>query len=416
MKAAATHRKKLLVIGFEWPQPEATAAGQRMCQLLSGFCKAGYQVTFASAAGREQHGVPLESLGVETRRIQLNHSSFDQFLKESQFNAVLFDRFLTEEQFSWRVREQLPACELILDTEDLHSLRSSRETAIKENRAWRVSDWMSSPLFYRELASIIRCDLSLIISEAELGLLQSGLPFLKGKLLHQPFQFAPDTAYTPTAFSDRKGFVFVGNGKHRPNIDAVFRLKAAIWPLLRDRLPEARLMIYGAYLSGEIQNLHAPEDGFEVRGWAPKLEPVFLESRLQLAPLRFGAGVKGKILNALRFGLPTLSTAIGWEGIYQGPESVDFLAESPEDFARKAAHLYSNGPAWTDSLDLQLRASSAHFNPSMNELLHAIENREERSESVSEAESVLQNMLRNQAFDRVRYLSKWIEAKERRSN
>ena len=414
MKTAG-YTRKLLVIGHDWPQPEATAAGQRMWQLLNGFCNEGYHMTFASTAGREDQSAPLESLGIETLGIRLNHDSFDQFVRESQFDLVLFDRFMTEEQFSWRIREQLPQCKLILDTEDLHSLRMSRESAVSENRPWRVSDWMTSSLFYRELASMIRCDLSLIISETELELLQSRLPFLRGKLLFLPFQFTLYKASEPPAFSDRNGFVFVGNGKHRPNTDAIFRLKSTIWPLLRSRLPEDSLLIYGAYLSQDIYNLNAPDEGFEVRGWAPKLETVFLESRLQLAPLAFGAGVKGKILNGLRFGLPTLSTSIGWEGIYKGSHLVDFLSESPEEFAGKAAHLYTNEKAWTNALHSQLQASAVHFRPTLEGLLEVIENLEERRESLPEPSRVLQNMLRHQAFDRVRYLSRWIEAKDSRS-
>lgn len=406
----------MLVIGYEWPQPEATAAGQRMWQLLGGFCDAGFEVTFASAAAREPHSLPAESLGIKTHQIRLNHSSFDAFLKASPFDTVLFDRFLTEEQFSWRVREQLPGCELLLDTEDLHSLRQSREKAIKEHRAWRVSDWTESPMFYRELASMIRCDLSLIISEAELELLHSQVPFLKGRLFYLPFQFSTDPAFPGPAFSRRKGFVFIGNGKHRPNLDAITLLKSDIWPLLRERLPEADLSIFGAYLPGAIRELHAPEEGFLVRGWAPKLKTVFQESRLQLAPLRFGAGVKGKILNALRFGLPTLSTRIGWEGIYKGPEQVAFLAESPEEFVRKAASLYTGEEAWKGALEAQLQASSAHFNPSLSSLFETLEKREERRASLPGTDRILQNMLRHQAFDRLRYLSRWIEAKEGRSN
>ncbi|MDX1332772.1 MAG: glycosyltransferase, partial [Robiginitalea sp.] len=107
MKGAADHRK-MLVIGLQWPEPQATAAGQRMCQLLQGFCNAGYQITFASAAAGEHDRTPLKAMGIETRSIKLNHSSFDQWLQRSGFDLVLFDRFITEEQFSWRVREQLP--------------------------------------------------------------------------------------------------------------------------------------------------------------------------------------------------------------------------------------------------------------------------------------------------------------------
>jgi len=407
--------KKMLVIGLQWPEPDATAAGQRMWQLLQGFCSAGYRITFASAAAGEEGSTPLQALGIATLPIQLNHSSFDQWLERTCFDLVLFDRFITEEQFGWRVREQLPNCTLLLDTEDLHSLRQSRETAVRANRAWEVSDWLESPVLYRELASILRCDLSLIISSTERDLLLTHLPFLKGKLHYLPFQFSPERLSPGSGFSGRRGFVFVGNGKHRPNLDAITLLHSEIWPRLRLLLPDTRMEIYGAYLPEAIQKLHAPEEGFEVKGWAPDLEPVFSNSRLQLAPLRFGAGIKGKILNALRFGLPTLSSLIGWEGIYEGEASVDFLAGTPEAFARKAALLYTNEAAWKRSLQEQLRAAAPHFAPSMEALLDAVENPGQRWDSLPEDQKVLQKMLRHQAFDRSRYLSRWIEAKENRS-
>ena len=412
----ATDHKKMLVIGHQWPQPEATAAGQRMWQLLQGFGEAGYRITFVSAAAREKHSAPLKSLGIVSQPVKLNHPSFDQWLKTSHFDVVLFDRFLTEEQFSWRVREQLPDSVLLLDTEDLHSLRHSRETAVRANRDWEVSDWLEHPVLYRELASIIRCDLSLIISRVELDLLHARLPFLEGRLFYLPFQFARDATSTGPGFSERRGFIFVGNGKHRPNLDAISRLKTEIWAILRERVPDTTLKIYGAYLPDGITNLHAPREGFEVQGWAPRLEPIFENTRLQLAPLRFGAGVKGKILNGLRFGLPTLSSSIGWEGIYEGTAPVDFLANTPGAFVRKAALLYSSEEAWSRSRAMQLRVSAPHFETSLDALLKAIENPAERQESLTETSKVLQKMLRHQAFDRLRYFSRWIEAKENRSN
>jgi hypothetical protein len=93
---AATDHKKMLVIGLQWPQPQATAAGQRMWQLLQGFRKAGYRITFASAAARHQYDARLESLGIEVQQIELNHPSFDRWLQSSHFDVVLFDRFVTE--------------------------------------------------------------------------------------------------------------------------------------------------------------------------------------------------------------------------------------------------------------------------------------------------------------------------------
>ena len=415
MKGGNDHTE-MLVIGLGWPQPDATAAGQRMWQLLKGFRESGYRITFASAAAREPRDANLETLGIRGRQIKLNHRSFDQWLESSHFDLVLFDRFLTEEQFSWRVREQLPDCTLLLDTEDLHSLRHSREAAVMENRTWEVSDWLESPVLYRELASILRCDLSLIISRAEMDLLLARLPFLRGRLHYLPFQFSPGDLDSCPGYSGRRGFVFVGNGKHRPNLDAISILKTEIWPGLRRVLPDAKLDIFGAYLPDAVHRFHTPEEGFEVHGWAPSLETVFASSRLQLAPLRFGAGIKGKILNALRFGLPTLSTPIGWEGIYPGEGPVDFLAATPEEFVRKAVLLYSDEKKWKHALDTELRASAPHFTPALDPLLEAIQNLEENRESLPEDQSVLQKMLQHQAFDRLRYLSRWIEAKETRPN
>ncbi len=411
-----TDHKALLVIGHQWPEPEATAAGQRMWQLLSGFREAGYHITFACARGTEKYGMDLGAEGIEAVPIRLNHSSFDQWLSQSGFDLVLFDRFLTEEQFSWRIREHLPACTLLLDTEDLHSLRHSRETAVRANREWEVSDWLENPLFYRELASIIRCDLSLIISRAEMDLLLTHLPFLEGKLCYLPFRFPRADATSQPGFGQRQDFVFVGNGKHNPNLDAIPVLKSAIWPELRQHFPKASLRIYGAYLPESILRLDAPEDRFEVRGWAKDLEAVFTEHRLQLAPLRFGAGVKGKILNGLRFGMPTLSTPVGWEGICQDLQEADFIAEPPEAFIRKAVRLYTCEATWRDALQKQMRASTPHFGTSLRTLLESLEGLKEAEESGPQAQKVLQKLLRHQAFDRLRYLSKWIEAKEGRGN
>ena len=94
---------------------------------------------------------------------------------------------------------------------------------MRANRVWEVSDWLESPVLYRELASILRCDLSLIISGTERDLLLTHLPFLKGKLHYLPFQFSPENLSPGPRFSGRRGFVFVGNGKHRPNLDATTR-------------------------------------------------------------------------------------------------------------------------------------------------------------------------------------------------
>src|SRR5690606_5459984 len=126
--------QKLLIIGFVWPEPKSSAAGSRMMQLIEAYISFGYDVTFASACAKTETAFDLKTIGIQTENIQLNHSSFDDFVKQLQPDAVLFDRFMTEEQFGWRVAEQCPNALRILDTEDLHCLRKGRQQALKDGK------------------------------------------------------------------------------------------------------------------------------------------------------------------------------------------------------------------------------------------------------------------------------------------
>ena len=136
--------KKLLIIGNVWPEPNSTAAGRRMFQLIETFKENNYIITFVSAASKTENSLPLENLNIQTFEIQLNNSSFDLLLKEIYPDMVIFDRFLTEEQFGWRVAECCPNALRILDTEDLHFLRTARHRAFKNkepvNLTYLVND------------------------------------------------------------------------------------------------------------------------------------------------------------------------------------------------------------------------------------------------------------------------------------
>jgi hypothetical protein len=352
-------------------------------------------------------------MGIETAAIRLNDISFDRFLKSRGFSLVLFDRFPTEEQFSWRVHEALPEALLVLDTEDLHSLRHSREQAHEEGRAWSPSEWVRHPIFFREVASMFRADLSLIISSREMELLIEQVPLLGPKLHYLPLGMEPVSPEGLAGFEARSGFVFIGNGKHRPNLDAIRHLKSELWPRIRRRLPEARIKVCGAYLPGEILRFHNPDEGFDVQGWAPDLQPLLGGARLQLAPLRFGAGIKGKVLNAAQFGLPTLGTACAFEGILDTSGSHPFLAGTDGDFIQKAVALYQDHQVWGEALREQKRACAAHTRIPFAALARALESLKQRRHTLPADTRGIESLLRSEAFGRLRYLSKWIEAKEK---
>ena len=201
--------KKLLVIGYVWPEPSTTAAGCRMQQLLEAFLCFDYEITFASTASKTEYSLDLQKMGIKEVAIRLNHSSFDGFIQELAPDVVLFDRFMIEEQFGWRVAEFAPEALRILNTEDLHALRKSREEAHKKNHSFRIEDWKNHPMTLREVASIYRCDLSLMISTYEMEILQQELHIPAELLYHLPFMVDVSEIFKEkfTPFEIRSGFV-----------------------------------------------------------------------------------------------------------------------------------------------------------------------------------------------------------------
>ena len=193
--------------------------------------------------------VDLESLGVAKKPIALNCFSFDVFVKELNPSIVLFDRFMMEEQFGWRVAENCPDALRLLDTEDLHCLRLGRQKAFKENRKFTTEDLLVEDVAKREIASILRCDISLMIAEYEIELLQSVFKIDSNLLYYLPLLLEPiedSIIQNLPSFEGRKKFIFIGNFLHEPNWNAVQFLKETIWPLIRKQLPEAenRLKYY----------------------------------------------------------------------------------------------------------------------------------------------------------------------------
>ncbi len=341
--------RKLLIVGFVWPEPNSSAAGGRMIQLISCFQQQGYQITFSSPALDSDFMVDLEEYGVDKKSIALNCSSFDSFVKELNPDIVLFDRFMIEEQFGWRVAENCPDALRILDTEDLHCLRLARQKAFKENREFFTFDLLSEEVAKREIASILRCDLSLMISEYEMELLESVFKIDKALLYYLPFLLEPiDEAVIQKlpSFEERENFVFIGNFLHEPNWNAVQYLKEKIWPLIRKQLPEASLLIYGAYPLQKVLQLHKSAEGFLIKGRADDAHEVVKNARVVLASLRFGAGIKGKLLEAMQCGTPSVTTSIGAESMQGNLPWNGFVTDDAIDFVNKAVQLYQDKKNW----------------------------------------------------------------------
>jgi glycosyltransferase involved in cell wall biosynthesis len=138
----------------------------------------------------------------------------------------------------------------------------------------------------------------------------------------------------------------MGNFKHKPNYESVIYLKSEIWPKIRKKLPKAELHVYGAYSNQKIEQLNSKKDGFIIKGWIDDKEEAYINSRVCLAPLLFGAGLKGKLLDSMIFGTPNVTTSIGAEGMTRNNKWNGFIEDDPNKFADKAIELYNHEENW----------------------------------------------------------------------
>ncbi len=405
--------KKLLVIGKTFPEPNTTAAGGRMMNLLGFFKNLSYKITFVSTAAPSPNSADLKVLGIDQQNIEVNDASFDQFVAKLSPLIVMYDRFITEEQFGWRVRAAVPDALTILDTEDLHFLRKAREQAVKQQVDF-TEDMLFTEEAKRELASIWRCDLSLIISTVEMDILHTTFHVPSEKLFYLPLtvsnlQLAEVLATPPIPRTD---FITAGNFYHAPNVDAVTYLKKEIWPLIRKELPEAKLNVYGAYSPQKIKEMHKPSEGFYIYGWTHDLNAAYREAKVCLAPLRFGAGLKGKLLQAMLTLTPMVTTSIGAEGMYGDFKVPGKVADTPQAIADAAISLYK-GPNSLDNQDvtdlLKDRFLEDNYYPKLSRCIEALEANLTKHRNANFFGEILQY----KTLTSTKYLSKWIEEKNR---
>ncbi len=403
--------KNLVIIGKVFPEPNSTAAGSRMLQLMELFLSQNYQTTFLSTASISENSFDLSSKNIQFQNIVLNDSSFDEIIKKINPEIVIFDRFTTEEQFGWRVSEQVPDAFKILDTEDLHFLRSARERAFKQNKNLQDSDLIND-VFKRELASILRCDLSLIISEFEMNLLKNQFR-IDEKILHYLPLFT-EIKNSKIPFSERKNFVSIGNFLHEPNWQTVLQLKK-IWKNIKNHLPEAEINIYGAYATEKVFQLHNQKEGFIIKGRAENVETIFNQAKVLLAPIPFGAGIKGKLLESMQFGLPNVTSTIGAEAMQGNFDWNGFITDNETEFVEKATLLYQDENIWQKSQKNGYQIAENLFKKELfekdfNEKTNWI------SEHLSEHRNAnfLGQILQHHSLQSTKYLSKWIEEKNKK--
>jgi hypothetical protein len=355
----------------------------------------------------------LSALNITAENISLNCSSFDDFIKTLQPDTVMFDRFMMEEQFGWRVSEHCPQALRILDTEDLFCLRNARHQAYKQKCTITDEDLLTSDMAKREVAAIFRSDISLMISSVEVELLQR-LFKVDASLIHYcPFMLtqAQLTQQNPS-YQQRADFMAIGNFRHAPNWDAVLWLKQNVWPLIRKQLPNAKINIYGAYPPPKATDLHDEKSGFLVKGWVDNAVLAMQNAKVCLAPLRFGAGIKGKLAEAMYCATPSVTTDVGAESMQTELDWAGAIANDPQAIADEAVKLYQDENAWQRASDLgqknaQLMYQQESILTELGKCLSQLEDNLERHRQVN----FIGSMLNHHHHKSTQYMSQWIDVK-----
>lgn len=354
---AATHRAqgRILLIDATTPTPDQDSGSVRYINLIRVLRALGWQCTFFAdnRAYIERYSDELRALGVE---VQFHPWLSDPvaFFRErgAQFDAVMVSRHYVASHYVDLVRQYAPKARLLFDTVDLHYLREQRAAAVAGSEAMaRQAEATRSA----ELDLIRRSDITLVVSPVEQALLAQEAPGARVEVLSNVHEVAGRKA----GFEARKDLWFVGGFQHTPNVDAVEWFVREIWPRVHAELPEAIFHVVGSKMPESLATLSV--DGVKLHGFVEDITPFLDGCRLSVAPLRYGAGVKGKVNQSMAHGQPVVATPIAVEGmeIEAGREAL--VAESPADFAAEVVRLYRDPDLWLTLSDAGLTNIESHF-------------------------------------------------------
>jgi glycosyltransferase involved in cell wall biosynthesis len=391
-----------LFFTYVWPEPVSSAAGVRTLELMESLLAAGWQVSALSPCKENPFRTALVKRGILCYEQGPNHSEADALLRKLNPDIAVFDRFVMEEQFGWRLRELCPRAAIVVDTQDLHFVRRARERAhkagVSPEKILRFEDLDGGEDLIRELSSLHRSDLSLVVSLWEKELLKKyGISNSEWMPL-----FARIDQENPV---DREGFCFLGNFRHPPNLDGALWLARELWPDVYKQ-EKASLHFYGAYPPAEISALHG-KNGIQVHGPVPDHRAALRKHSALIAPLRFGAGIKGKVLEAWCCSTPVIGTPIAFEGM-GGSIGLEF--QNAKEFLAAIKRLPQEkelGAAGREHATALFSGHAERLVRLMEELPPSL--------PVRRAQNLTGRLLTHAQTNATKYFSRWIELKESRS-
>ncbi len=319
-------RRRILIIEACMLTPDQDAGSVRTWRLIKVMQEMGCKVTFVAAnlEQREPYHAQLQQEGVEVLYAPYVRS-IEELLKErgAEFDIVILARYYIASRYIDAVRRHAPRALLVFDTIDLHYLRNRRLAQLEKNASLAQG---AEAIYRHEVDCIQRCDVTWVVSEVERDILAREVPracVLVQTMIHPP---APARA----GFAEREGLLFLGGFRHPPNVDAARHLAREIVPRLRKRLPGVTTYLVGSNAPKTVLELASP--GLDVVGFVPDLAPWFERCRVSVSPLRYGAGIKGKVNHAMSHGLPVVATVL--------------VADDADAFVDAVVRLYGDAALW----------------------------------------------------------------------
>jgi GT2 family glycosyltransferase/glycosyltransferase involved in cell wall biosynthesis len=347
-------RGHVLVVDHEVPTADRDAGSCRLAAILKGIVDIGYVVTFLPYNGRRvmPYTHHLERLGIEV--LGSPHASWDMVrdMSDSVTHAWVARPHITDALLP-RLRADLPHVPVVYDTVDLYFVREHREAALRGSPelASRAAETRGL-----EIAVADAADAVVVVSSFERDLLAT--------LTHTPVHVVPtvhELGPAPTHAPAADELLFVGGFRHPPNQDAVEWFVAEVLPLIQGAVPSVRFLIAGSHVPDRIRALAS--DAVEVLGWVPSLAPLYARVRAAIAPLRYGAGIKGKVGEALALGVPMAMTAIAAEGMHIEDGVHALVADDPAGLAARIVRLMQDDDLWLSLARGGQRLAAERFSP-----------------------------------------------------
>lgn len=339
--------KAVLIIDYFLPVTGRSAGSSRLFEMIKIIREAGYHVTLIARNGEYQKRaqLQLEEMGVETyatdpeRLIAWNYKTkaqpipFAELFKKNQYILGMLCRFEIANQYMSVLRSYAPDLPIAVDTVDVHFSREEKKSVLYSRDP---SD--AKHLKEEELSVYGKADFLITVSKTDADILKQHFPAKKIAVI--PLIYTPELPQY--SFSDRTDLLFVGNFVHPPNSDALIQYCSQILPLLRKKLPNVKTYVVGANSLPLLDDF--ANDDLIITGFIPDIKHFLDRCRVNVAPLRYGAGTNGKILESLAAGLPVVSTPVGVEGI--ADERGMIVAANPDEFVNGIVRIYNDETLW----------------------------------------------------------------------